>query len=220
MMRLHISAILFITFFTLQAQQLVQDENALRILEKAAAQYDNYDSYEIDFELVIEHGEMDPESQKGNMIQQGDHYYMDTPAQAIYIDGSSSWLFLKNSNEVQINDYDPNENEGIISPNAILSEFSSDEYDYMISNIGREDGQKLTQIELKPLTEDSDFSKIRFTFVSSEDNLKRIKVFNRDGSRYTLYIRRLETNKKYDPTIFTFDQDENPDVYIEDLRID
>lgn len=201
------------------AQQRIQDPEALAIIEDASTRFEEFDSYEIDFELQMEHGETEPESHKGKMIQQGDLYYMDTPAQAIYIDGKSSWLFLKNSNEVQINDFDPTENGGILSPNAILSEFSSDSYDYIISDQMVEKGEKLTQIELKPLTEDSDYSKIRFTFAQS-NSLQRIKVFNTDGSRYTLLIHHLVTNKSYDLDTFSFNHEKYPDVFIEDLRID
>lgn len=47
-----------------------------------------------------------------------------------------------------------------------------------------------------------------------------IKVFNKDGSRYTLTIAEFTPNAKVSSEDFTFRPENFPDIFIEDLRID
>jgi len=58
-------------------------------------------------------------------------------------------------------------------------------------------------------------------FIDSKSNeMIQMKVFAKDGGRYTLKINKLIANGKYADDTFVFDETEYPDIYIEDLRID
>lgn len=201
-------------------QERVNDPEAIQIINEARENYNALTAVETDFELIIEQGPTNPQTKKGKMIQQGNSYFMETEDQAIYIDGNSTWLHLKGSNEVQINDYEEEDQFSMLSPSMILQEFNIEDYDYMVSNRGKENKQDIVQISIKPLDENADFSKIRFTFAESSMELLRIKLFGDNSARYTLNILNLTTNQTYAQDQFVFNADKFPGIYIEDLRID
>ena len=47
-----------------------------------------------------------------------------------------------------------------------------------------------------------------------------MKVFSKDGSKFTLKIESMATNKIYPAEMFVFDKTKYPGVHVEDLRID
>jgi len=77
----------------------------------------------------------------------------------------------------------------------------------------------IQQIEFKPLDRDSEYSKMRLTLVKGSKQLKRVKIFAKDGSRFTMTVNKLESNKEYAASTFEFDSKAYPDIYIEDLRL-
>ena len=53
-----------------------------------------------------------------------------------------------------------------------------------------------------------------------KEEIISIKTFSRDGTRVTILINEMKTNKKYEADTFTFDATKYPGVKVEDLRID
>jgi outer membrane lipoprotein carrier protein len=82
------------------------------------------------------------------------------------------------------------------------------------------DGKKVTQIEFKPLDRDSEYSKMVLYVDEKSKEMAQMKVFSKDGGRYTLKINDIVANKKYAMETFTFDESKFPGIHIEDLRID
>ncbi len=195
------------------------DAEATTILDQMKKEYDAYSSVEISFTLDIEIPEQAKESQKGKIIQNKDKYQVNLDDQSIYCNGAVVWVHLKDNNEVQINDFEEDSSSEIMSPKDILSVYESGEYDYAITNEQREDGQFVQQIEFKPLDKDSEYSKMRLTLVKKTKALKRIKIFAKDGSRFTMSVDDLIANKDYPASTFEFDASQYPGIYVEDLRL-
>ena len=53
-----------------------------------------------------------------------------------------------------------------------------------------------------------------------KNELRNIKAFSRDGSRYTLLIEKLTPNKTFGAETFKFDATKYPGVEMEDLRVE
>ncbi len=198
------------------------DPEAKAILEKVSKKYENYTSLEIDFDMTIEMPEEDKVLQKGIMIQSGDKYYLDIPQLAIYCDGKVIWTHLKKQKQVQINNYEEEEeNEDIMSPKDILKIYKSDNYFYVLMNEAYEKGVMIQQIEFKPKDRGSEYSKMRVTINKKTHEIMRLKVYSRDGSRITFSINKATFDKKISDDTFVFDKSKTPDdVDIEDLRMD
>ncbi|MDF1696896.1 MAG: outer membrane lipoprotein carrier protein LolA [Saprospiraceae bacterium] len=211
----------FVGFSQTMTSVADNDPAAKKILDKLKAEYDTYTSMEVDFELVLELPQQETEVQNGKVIQQGDNYKLDLDDRAIYSNGSYVWLHVKRNNEVQINDADMDEDDtNMMSPKDMLQLYESGEYLYAITAEPLLDGKKVTQIEFKPLDRDSEFSKMALYVDKKTKKMAQMKVFSKDGGRYTLKISDITPNKKYPLSIFAFDASKFPGIHIEDLRID
>jgi len=196
------------------------DPAATKILDKLKAEYDTYTSMEVDFDLLMELPGQPAENQKGKVIQQDDMYFLELDERAIYSNGEYVWMHIKKNNEVQINDADMGEEANMLSPKDMLSLYESGEFVYVIVAEPLLDGRKVTQIDFKPLDRDSEFSKMTLYIDSSTKKMSQMKVFSKDGSKYTLKINDITPNKKYDLAVFAFDESQFPGIHVEDLRID
>lgn len=195
------------------------DTEAKAILDQMKSEYDSYTSVAIDFTLNIEIPEQAMETQQGNIIQSKEKYQVNLDDQSMYCNGSTVWVHLKDNNEVQINDFEEDASGDIMSPKDILAVYESGEYEYALANELREESKVIQQIEFKPLDRDSEYSKMRLTLVKGSKQLKRVKIFAKDGSRFTMTVNKLESNKEYAASTFEFDSKAYPDIYIEDLRL-
>jgi len=170
--------------------------------------------------LILELPGQEAETQKGNVIQQGEMYKLDIDDRAIYSNNEFVWVHVKKNNEVQINDADMDEEANMLSPKDMLNLYESGEFVYMISGEPLLDGKKVTQIDFKPLDRDSEFSKMVLYVDKKTQEMAQMKVFSKDGGRYTLKINDIVPNKKYGIDVFTFDASKYPGIHEEDLRID
>lgn len=196
------------------------DPAAKKILDKLKKEYDTYKSMEIDFNLVLELPGQEAETQKGIVIQQGEKYKLELDDRAIYSNGEYVWVHVKKNNEVQINDADMGDEENMLSPKDMLNLYESGEFVYAITAEPLIDGKKVTQIEFKPLDRDSEFSKMVLYVSKKSGKMAQMKVFSKDGGRYTLKINDIVSNRQYGQEVFKFDESKFPGIHIEDLRID
>ncbi|MFK8102639.1 MAG: outer membrane lipoprotein carrier protein LolA [Saprospiraceae bacterium] len=196
------------------------DPKAKKILDKVKKQYDTYQSLYSEFILEIEIPEQAKEVQKGKIAQQGDKYRFELQAQEFICDGETVWIYLKKNKEVQINDAEVAEEDGeMLSPKKLLTIYEQGEYAYMLTNETYIDRVAVQQIEFKPLDEDSEYFKIRLTVEKKSSKVQSIKIFSKDGSRFTLTMNKIVPNKKFAADYFSFVRSKYPkDVHVEDLR--
>ena len=196
------------------------DPAATKILDKLKKKYDSFASMEADFTLEMRLSGQDTETQNGKIIQSGEKYYLSLDDQEIYNNGTNVWVHLKSNKEVQLTEADFDEEGEIMSPKDMLRVSESNEYIYAITDERTVSGDKVTDIEFKPLDRDSEYIKMRISISKKDNMMKKIAIFARDGSRYTVNLENIESNKTYDDKIFAFDKAAWPDVHVEDLRID
>jgi outer membrane lipoprotein-sorting protein len=150
------------------------------------------------------------------MVQKGQKFRVNNAGNELICDGKVVWMYQKSgaaANSVQINDYDPNDEE-MVSPANIMKIYENEKkFIYAIVN----DNPTAQEIEFKPLDKKADYSKIRITVDKSLNTIKQVKIFGKDGIRYTLDIKRLDP-ANYPDTHFTFDKAKYPGVKVSDLR--
>ncbi len=197
------------------------DPKATAILEKIKKEYESYTSLEIDFTLTLAFPEEGEEIQKGSIAQQGEKYRLKMGPQELICDGSVLWMFFRERNEVQINNVDNEDDDvDILSPQDLFTLYEKGDYIYALTNEQSENGRTVQQIEFKPTDRYSEYTKMRLTVDKKTAQVLRMKVFAKDGSRYTLTIDRLSPNVDFKANYFTFQKDDFPGVVVEDLRID
>jgi outer membrane lipoprotein-sorting protein len=228
-MKYLLSLILLSTFGFVAAQDIPKqllhedknDPEAKAILDKTKMLYESYKTMEADFTLEIEIPEEDVEVQQGKLIQSGKKFQLSLPDIQIYNDGTTVWTYMKNNRQVQISDAeDIEDSEDFITPNDILKMYDRGDFYYVLMNVAQEGNIQIKQIEFKPKDTDSEYSKMRLTINSKTNQIMRIKMFSKDGSRFTLKINDLATNKSYANSAFMLDTKSLPkEVSVEDLRI-
>ena len=196
------------------------DPAAKAILEKVKVKYEAYKSVEAIFNLNIELPNQPAEDQTGKLIQQGDQYRLELASQHLICDGKSIWLYLKNNKEVQINNFDEDEESAFLTPKDLLRIYEREDFVFVLSNEYSEGGKIIQDIEFKPLDQASEYSKMRLSVEKATSQIKQIKAFAKDGSRYTLTVNTFKSNATYPASTFVWNKAECPDCYVEDLRID
>jgi outer membrane lipoprotein-sorting protein len=197
------------------------DPKAKKVLDILKKEYLSYQSMEITFELDIEMPGRAKEKQKGSYIQKGKKFFASTKDQDIYCDGKTVWLHLKNNKEVQINDFDGTaSNDLMMSPSEMIKLYETGKYIYAITGNEKENGVDVTLIEFKPVNKNSEYAKIRMSVISKTNKLSSMKVFGKDGSRFSMSIKNILANRNFPDKTFVFDKSKYPNIRIEDLRID
>jgi outer membrane lipoprotein carrier protein len=196
------------------------DPQAKAILDQVSKKYNNLKSLEAAFTLEIELPEQPKEVQEGKMLRQGDKYAVDMGMTKVISDGQAIYVVMKNQQSVQINDIpDESETGGLsLSPEAMFNFYEKGQFVYVLANEYMDGKIPLQQIEFKPLDRGADYSKLRMEVNKKTKEVVRLIAFSKDGSRFTITVNGLKTNKSLASALFTFNEKDYPDYYIEDLR--
>ena len=195
------------------------DPEAKKILDRVRKKYQAYKTVQIDFTLTTEVPGAGKESFKGSVSQQGKMFRLEMPQQIITTDGVTSWTYLSGLNEIQINDYDPDDDNGLLSPKQLLTRYQKGDFLYAITNKVTKNGRLYTHIEFKPLDRQSDYTKLRLVIDDKSSRIIRIKAFTRDGSRFTFSFSNTRINKPLEASYFRLNPKKYPDAHVEDLRL-
>ena len=108
----------------------------------------------------------------------------------------------------------------MLSPNNFLKFYDSENFICAPAISGKENGASVRWIELKPTDSEAEYFKLRLSIDAKKPELRQIKAFSRDGSRYTFKLNKLTPNKAFDKSLFAFDSSKFPGIQVEDLRMD
>ena len=196
------------------------DPEARAILEQITSIYDGYTTASYNFQIDIEIPGQAMESPEGKLIQKGEKFVFSFGDQEIYNDNETIWIYDNVMNIVQIYNADFGADGSFISPTELLEIYKSDDYTYAIVNEWFEGQTVMKHIDFKPLDEDSEFFKVRLELKGKNNDINSVKVFAKDGSRYTLRIKDIVPNENFADDYFVFNASKYENIQIENLRID
>jgi outer membrane lipoprotein-sorting protein len=210
-----IPAILLISGVKAQVNKDVA--KAKQILDAVALQTKSYATIEIEFTYSMEDLKKKvKESKKGTACMKGEKYLLDFAGQNIISDGKTTWTYLKDANEVQINNVNPNDDQSL-NPAKLLTSYDKSFTPKFIKEEAR-NGKMLQVIDLTPLKGRS-YYKIRMEI---DKNLKQIYdaiVYDKNGTTvYTYTVNKFTTTKQIADSKFTFKASDHPGVEVTDLR--
>ncbi len=199
------------------------DEAAKRDLRALREAYEAGGELDADVTLTIEFPEQPEEIQRGHISQSGERYRVEFDQQVVISDGETVWLYMPDNREVQV--YDAEEAAGtssggsFIRPQDFLTIYENDGFEYAYaaepdSLVGTQ-----RQIEFKPLDRDSEYSKVRLTYDPASEQVDRVKIFNKDGSKFTLSLAAVNAEPTFEDGLFSFSESEFPGVRVEDMRL-
>jgi outer membrane lipoprotein-sorting protein len=190
---------------------------AKQILDAVALQTKSYATIEIEFTYSMADAKKKiNESKKGTASMKGEKYLLDFAGQNIISDGKTTWTYIKDANEVQINTVNANDDQSM-NPAKLLTSYDKSFTPKFIKEETK-NGKVLQIIDLTPLKGRSYF-KIRMEI---DKNLKQIYdaiVYDKNGTTvYTYTVNKFTTTKQIADTKFTFKASDHPGVEVTDLR--
>jgi len=206
----------FIFFSHQGIAQGTKDPKAQEILKGVSAKYKSMKSLSASFKFTtLDQKDKSTKSETGSLVVKGEKYKLILEGQEVIGDGKTTWTYLKESNEVQINE--ASKKADGISPTTIFTIY---EKGFATKYIGeKKEGTKtLQQIELVPDDDKKGYFKIQLFIDKEQKIVNNAKVFNKNGTNFAYAIEQFKMNVDAPETMFTFDKSKYPGVEVVDLR--
>ncbi|MBL7893278.1 MAG: outer membrane lipoprotein carrier protein LolA [Bacteroidia bacterium] len=192
-----------------------QDPKAKGILDEVSAKTKSYTSIKVDFTMVMQSKDKTkkPETQKGALQLKGDRYKLDIKGQEIISDAKTSWTYLKDNNELQINSVDPNSNDGVTPSNIFTIYEKGYKYKFISETATTQ------TIDLFPNNpEKKKFHTIKLVINKAQKQISSFTVFMKDGNVFDYTINTFVTSTVIPDSVFVFDVKAHPGIEVVDLR--
>jgi outer membrane lipoprotein carrier protein len=201
--------------FSSQAQTN-NDERAEEILEDVSARYKPIIAFRASFTYTLENtGSGAKESYPGELIVKGPKYRLQLGDQEVINNGTTVWTYMKDAQEVNISNYEPDDDE--ISPSKIFNIYQKG-YKYTFNTEMREKGVTYEVVDLIPENRNSPIFKIRLTISKKDKSLKNMRVFEKNGTRSLYNITKFAPDDTVEDKLFAFDKSKYKGVEVIDLR--
>lgn len=217
---------LFIIMLALSAsaQQMPKDQpdtKAKGILDELSKKTKGYSTIKADFNIVVTGADKkEKENSSGNLQLKGNKYKLDFKGQNIYCDGKTQWTYIKESDEVQINNApDPNKTDNI-SPANIFTMYEKG-FKAAYFNEQTIGTAKCDVIDLYPLDpKGKKYHRVTLFIDKVKKQVVQVQIFSKtDQSITTITVKSFTTNSEMPDTTFEFDT-KNFKGEIIDLRDD
>jgi len=192
------------------------DPKALEILDRMSATYNEIDAFKAEFTHSLVNDTEDINEQfQGEITVKGEMFRLKMSGQEIYNNGTTVWTYLPEINEVNIDDYYPD--QGDMTPSKIYTAYKKD-YKYLFLEEMSEDGEVFQIVDLVPENANTQFFKIRLKIDKDDKILKSWELFDKSGSRYLYSITDFEPNVDIKDSYFEFDPSKFRGLEVIDLR--
>lgn len=188
------------------------DKKATAILNDLSAKTKSYKTIRIDFAYTMENKkEKINEKFTGTLLSKGDKYKLTVAGQDVICDGKTMWTFMKDANEVNINDV--NADDDSFTPTKLLTNYTKEYKAKFIEEKGN------TQVlELYPLAKGKSFTKVKLTIDKALKQAREFMIFDRSGSIFKYTVNKFITDQAMDDKTFTFNKANHPGVEVIDMR--
>jgi outer membrane lipoprotein-sorting protein len=193
------------------------DSKAQEILKSVSAKFKSFKSYKANFTIIIENTkDKSKEVQKGTIYIKGSKYRLEIAGQDVISDGKTRWTYVKDANEVQIDNQKADDNT--ISPTNIFtiyekgwqSKYTGDSKDKTIT---------YSQIELIPAEgKNKNVFKIKLSINKADKSIASAKLMDKNGGVQTINVEKISPDGAADDNIFVFNKAKYPGADIVDLR--
>ncbi len=194
-----------------------QDQRAVRVINAVKKKLQSMNDLEARFSYkIIMRGKKSfkPIIQNGTLrMKKGNKYRIDLASQTILCDGKTVWTVLKDDEEVNISDYDPEEGFSVQKLFSVFDKKMKVRYDgekYV-------SGQKTRLLTFFPLSDKEDYFKI-LVWISSSNLPVKMEVWNRNGSVVTYELKSVKLNGGLSDGLFVFNKNQYADFEMNDLR--
>ena len=151
---------------------------------------------------------------QGNITVKGTKYRLKTGGQEIYNNGKEVSTYIKETNEVNISDYEPSESD--LNPAKVYT-FDKKGFRYVFVQEVKEGGESYEVIEMSPEKKGTQVSKVKIKLNKKDKSVKSWVITDKNGKRQTFKVNKFMPNVSVDDTYFVFDKAKFPGVEVNDL---
>ncbi|OFX47838.1 MAG: hypothetical protein A2046_07200 [Bacteroidetes bacterium GWA2_30_7] len=217
MKTLLLSLTLLFSFTFAFAQDDSSSKKAKEILDKVSAKMKTYTTVQAEFVSTMENLQDNiKETLKGTIRLKGNKYKLEISGTEIFTDGKTMWTYLKDANEVNISEPDPNDDSSL-NPAKIFKIWESD-FKFKFVKETFEKAIALYEIDLYPINKDKTYSRITLKIDKDKLTIASIKYVGKEGNNYTIEIQKFIPNNPFADNLFTFDEKAHPGVEKIDMR--
>jgi len=207
--------ILFFILLILNTECFSQDEQSNEILHQLSINTKSYKNINVDFDFDFKNITQEiNEKQKGNIKIKGNKFRLELDQQIIISDDTTQWVYLKESNELQIMEYDSLDE--MISPNKLFTIYEEG-YKNTYVELKTDSDLSLHIIDLFPI-ESNSFQKIQLQINSEKIQLHNIILYDKNGGTFNYLITKFNIDTDLDQNLFKFNKEDYPEIQIIDLR--
>lgn len=194
------------------------DTKAKTILEGVSKKINALKSLKANFALTLTGGKGGKvnDSKKGSVSLKGQKYHVLIAGQEIICDAKTVWTYNKEAKEVQITNYNPQEQS--MSPAKLFTNFYDKEYKYSYKGDIKEAGKNCDLIELIPNDKSKQLMKIELMVEKSSSTIIGGNYWEKNGNKYKIAISNYKPNTDIPDTYFAWNPKEHPGVETVDLR--
>ncbi len=205
--------LLFVVLFALFTGTALAQNSAQRLLKETLHRMSAYKNFSADLSYSMVNKQNDIHEEKtGTIYVEGNKFRIALMGQVIITDGKKMWTIIKDSKEVMLSTFDPND-PSTVSPTKILKEYS----DY---NAKFAKGSKRNNLKTLILTskKKSTFNKVVIIIDVPKYIVKKFSLYDNDGNVFTYDIFNFKANRKFPKGTFKYNPKDYPGYELEDMR--
>ena len=173
-----------------------------------------FSNISIDFDFKYENEIEDiREIKSGKIIIENEKFKLEIDDQIIVCNGKDQWIYSKETNEVQILEYD--RNYEFMNPKNLLNIYEQG-YNYRYDKEIKIDSKSYHKIDLFPNEQNNEIIKISLSITKEDNMIKKIEAFESTGAIYIYTVIKSKSNLRN--LKFEFDTSKYENIYIIDLR--
>lgn len=206
------TVILFLAFTSVASAQ-----NARSILDKASSAYEKAGGVIATFTLDSKDTKAkETYSYDGTAHMKGDKFKIEIPDAITWFDGSTQWVYVKDTEEVNISAPTGEELQSI-SPSVLFNIYKKG-FNLSYKGQKKEAGKTLSEIELTPQKKTGDFAKIIVLIDKANNTFYKVTLIDKKGLENTLTIKKYQVGNNLSDETFKFNKNNYPNAEIIDLR--
>ncbi|TLU95005.1 outer membrane lipoprotein carrier protein LolA [Dyadobacter sediminis] len=188
------------------------DKKSTAILEAMSNKYQKIKSFKAVFSYI-------PEGQKplkGEATVKGTKFRLKMAGQEIFNDGKLMATYIKETNEVNLQDFDPTAT-GDLDPTKIYSAYKKG-FKYAYLKEKKEGNKMLDVVELTSTNKTSQVNKVQIEVNKADNAISSWKIFQKNGQVVTYKVEQFLPDVNVADSFFAFNSKMYPGVEVVDLR--
>jgi outer membrane lipoprotein-sorting protein len=188
------------------------DKKSTAILEAMSNKYQKIKSFKAVFNYI-------PEGQKplkGEATVKGTKFRLKMAGQEIFNDGKLMATYIKETNEVNLQDFDPTAT-GDLDPTKIYTAYKKG-FKYAYLKERKEGAKTLDVVELTSTNKTSQVNKVQIEVNKADSSISSWKIFQKNGQVVTYKVEQFQPDVNVADSFFAFNSKMYPGVEVVDLR--